>query len=202
MIKTRYLLSTSLLAAMIAAPAGAQEQQESTAIVVTAQRDNATQVINGGEAGVFGPMPAEDLPFSIRTFDETLIYNQQPLTLGEVLDNDPTVRTTYGFGNAAEQFVIRGFALFGDDVGANGLYGIAPRQLIAPELFERVEVLNGATAFINGAAPGGSSLGGSVNLGLKRAGSREVNRVTIGIVGNAHLGGSFDVSRRFGANDQ
>jgi iron complex outermembrane receptor protein len=185
---------------MIAAPAAAQDQQDSDTIIVTAQRDNATQVINGGEAGVFGEMPAEDLPFSIRSFDETLIYNQQPLTLGEVLDNDPTVRTTYGFGNAAEQFVIRGFALFGDDVGVNGLYGIAPRQLIAPELFERVEVLNGSNAFINGAAPGGSGLGGSVNLGLKRASRRDVSRATLGFVGDAHFGASFDVSRRFGEN--
>ena len=142
MIKTRYLLSAAAIATTIAAPVAAQEQTDSATIVVTAQRDNATQIINGGEAGVFGPMPAEDLPFAIRSYDETLIYNQQPLSLGEVLDNDPTVRTTYGFGNAAEQFVIRGFALFGDDIGVNGLYGIAPRQLIAPELFERVEVLN------------------------------------------------------------
>ncbi|WP_296722256.1 TonB-dependent siderophore receptor [Erythrobacter sp.] len=200
MTKTRYLISASLLAAAFAAPAAAQEQEDSATIVVTAQRNNATQVINGGEAGVFGPMPAEDLPFSIRSFDETLIYNQQPLTLGEVLDNDPTIRTTYGFGNAAEQFVIRGFALFGDDIGVNGLYGIAPRQLIAPELFERVEVLNGANAFINGAAPGGSALGGSVNLALKRAGGRDVTRATVGFVGDAHVGASFDVSRRFGAN--
>lgn len=197
----RFLLSSSVLAAACAAPAAAQDQQDNAAIIVTAQRDNATQVINGGDAGVFGPMPAEDLPFAIRTYGETLITNQQPLTLGEVLDNDPTVRTTYGFGNAAEQFVIRGFALFGDDVGVNGLYGIAPRQLIAPELFGRVEVLNGSSAFINGAAPGGSGLGGSVNLALKRAGRRDLTRVTAGFVGDAHLGGSIDVSRRFGAND-
>ncbi|MCX9146549.1 TonB-dependent receptor [Erythrobacter sp. WG] len=198
MIETRYLLAAPCLSAALAMPAAAQDQQDAAAIVVTAQRANATQVINGGEAGVFGPMPAEDLPFSIRSYDETLITNQQPLTLGEVLDNDPTVRTTYGFGNAAEQFVIRGFALFGDDVGVNGLYGIAPRQLIAPELFARVEVLNGSSAFINGAAPGGSGLGGSVNLGLKRAGRQDLTRVTAGFVGDAHVGGSVDVSRRFG----
>lgn len=202
MIKTRYLLSAAAIATTIAAPVAAQEQTDSATIVVTAQRDNATQIINGGEAGVFGPMPAEDLPFAIRSYDETLIYNQQPLSLGEVLDNDPTVRTTYGFGNAAEQFVIRGFALFGDDIGVNGLYGIAPRQLIAPELFERVEVLNGANAFINGAAPGGSGLGGSVNLALKRAGRNDVTRATVGIVGDGHIGGSVDVSRRFGANNE
>lgn len=198
MTKTLLLASAALIVAA-AAPAAAQEAEPGD-VVVTAQRGNATQVLNGGEAGVFGPVSTEDLPFQIRSFDETLVYNQQPLTLGEVLDNDPTVRTTYGFGNASEQFVIRGFALFGDDIGVNGLYGIAPRQLVAPELFERVEVLNGASAFINGAAPGGSGLGGSVNLGLKRAGSRDVTRATLGFVGDAHLGGSFDVSRRFGAN--
>lgn len=192
-------ISTLALAASIAAPALAQD---SDTIVVTAQRENATEVRNGGDAGVFGDKPAEDLPFSIRSFDETLILNQQPLTLGELLDNDPTVRTTYGFGNAAEQFVIRGFALFGDDVGLNGLYGIAPRQLVAPELYDSVQVLNGASAFLNGAAPGGSSLGGSVNLQLKRSGTQPLTRATLGYTSDAHFGGSFDVARRFGANGE
>ncbi|WJY17578.1 TonB-dependent receptor [Alteriqipengyuania flavescens] len=188
------LFACSLSAIALATPAAAQDIDT---IVVTAQRNNATEVVNGGEAGVLGDVPAEDLPFNIRSFDETLIYNQQPLTIGEVLENDPTVRTTYGFGNAAEQFVIRGFSLFGDDIGVNGLYGIAPRQLIAPELFEQVQVLNGSSAFLNGAAPGGSGLGGSVNLLLKRA-EDDSARATATFVGDGHIGGSFDVSRRFG----
>jgi len=194
-MKNAYL-ACSLSAIAIASPAAAQDVDT---IVVTAQRDNATEVLNGGEAGVLGDLPAEDLPFNIRSFDETLIYNQQPLTLGEVLENDPTVRTTYGFGNASEQFVIRGFSLFGDDVGVNGLYGIAPRQLIAPELFGQVQVLNGSSAFLNGAAPGGSGVGGSVNLLLKRA-EDDSARITATFVGDGHIGGSFDVSRRFGQN--
>ena len=188
------LFACSLSAIALTVPAAAQD---ANTIVVTAQRDNATEVVNGGEAGVLGDVAAEDLPFNIRSFDETLIYNQQPLTIGEVLENDPTVRTTYGFGNAAEQFVIRGFSLFGDDVGVNGLYGIAPRQLIAPELFGQVQVLNGSSAFLNGAAPGGSGLGGSVNLLLKRA-EDDSARATATFVGDGHIGGSFDVSRRFG----
>ncbi|GGD57982.1 TonB-dependent siderophore receptor [Erythrobacter arachoides] len=195
----RFAASTLALAAAIAQPAAAQE--EGDAIVVTAQRDNATEVVNGGDAGALGNVAAEDLPFNIRSFDETLIYNQQPLTIGEVLENDPTVRTTYGFGNAAEQFVIRGFSLFGDDVGVNGLYGVAPRQLIAPELFGQVQVLNGASAFLNGAAPGGSGLGGSVNLLLKRA-DEDLTRATATFVGDGHIGGSFDVARRFGAGGE
>ncbi|MCJ2178400.1 TonB-dependent receptor [Novosphingobium album (ex Hu et al. 2023)] len=184
--------------ATITAPAFAEDVKTSQEIVVTAQRENATHVENGGSAGVLGNKPAEDLPFNVRSFDSTLILNQQPKSLGEVLENDPTVRTTYGYGNAAEAFVIRGFELYGDDVGLNGLYGITPRQLIAPELFDQVQVLNGSSAFLNGAAPGGSGLGGSVNLLLKHAGQSDLNRVTLGYTSDSHFGGSFDVSRRFG----
>lgn len=188
--------SSLVIAAVLAAPAAAQEASD--AIVVTAQAENATIVLNRGNAGVLGDKPAEDLPFSVRSYDESLILNQQPQTLGEVLQNDPTIRTTYGFGNAAEQFIVRGFPLFGDDIGLNGLYGIAPRQLVAPELFDSVQVLNGASAFLNGAAPGGSGLGGSVNLQLKRAGDAALNRATVGFTGSSQVGGSFDVARRFG----
>ena len=129
-------LPAFVIATVLAAPAYAQDAERAADVVVTAQAENATEVDNGGSAGVLGDKPAEDLPFSIRSYDETLILNQQPQTLGQVLENDPTIRTTYGFGNASEQFVVRGFPLFGDDVGLNGLYGIAPRQLVAPELFD------------------------------------------------------------------
>lgn len=201
---TRFAFRGSLIALIAAAPLPlwAQEAADSAEIVVTAQAANATVVTNGGSAGVLGDKAAEDLPFSLRAYDETLILNQQPLTLGEVLENDPTIRTSYAFGNAAELFVVRGFPLFGDDVGLNGLYGIAPRQLIAPELFGSVQVLNGSSAFLNGAAPGGSGLGGSVNLLLKRAEDRPVTRATLGWQEGAHFGGSFDVARRFGASGE
>lgn len=201
----RHTLAASALAlaAAAAAPVFAQETSPESAeeIVVTAQRENATEVVNGGDLGALGEKDSIDVPFVVRTFDDSLIANQQPLTLGEVLENDPSVRTTYAFGNAAEQFVIRGFQLFGDDIGMNGLYGITPRQLVAPELYSGVQVLNGASAFLNGAAPGGSGIGGSVNLQLKRATGDPLTRVTANYISSAHLGGSVDVSRRFGSDD-
>lgn len=188
----RLILATVSLAA-IATPALAQDDD----VVIQAQRENASAVTGEGDLGALGTKKAEDVPFVVRSYNEALILNQQPLTLGALLENDPTIRTTYGFGNASEQFVIRGFQLFGDDVGLNGLYGIAPRQLIAPELFESVQVLNGASAFLNGAAPGGSGIGGSVNLQLKRAGG-DLTHATASYIGDQHFGGSFDVARRFG----
>lgn len=195
------LLTTSSIVSIFFCAHAAAAQTTSDDILVTAQRGNETKVFAEGDLGVFGNKKAEDVPFTIRSYNEALILNQQPQTLGQVLENDPTVRTSYGFGNAAEQFIIRGFQLFGDDVGLNGLYGIAPRQLIAPELFENVQVLNGASAFLNGAAPGGSGLGGSVNLQLKRAGQTALNRVTLGYTGDTHFGGSVDLSRRLGAGN-
>lgn len=188
-----------LASALLPTPAIAQEITEPTGeeIIVTAQRDNQTQVRREGQVGILGDKAAEDVPFSIRSYSNALIANQQPQTLGQVLENDPTIRTSYGFGNAAEQFVIRGFTLFGDDVALDGLYGITPRQLVAPELYDSVQVLGGATAFLNGAAPGGSGIGGSINLLPKRA-TRSLTRATVSYVSDGHIGAGFDVARRFG----
>lgn len=195
-MKFRLVLLASVIAPV---PAFAQEASEPAGeeIIVTAQRNNQTQVRREGQVGILGDKAAKDVPFSIRSYSDALIYNQQPQTLGQVLENDPTIRTSYGFGNASEQFVIRGFTLFGDDVALDGLYGITPRQLVAPELYDSVQVLGGATAFLNGAAPGGSGIGGSINLLPKRAG-RDLTRATVGYLSDGHVGASFDVARRFG----
>lgn len=203
MVAYRNIMGASALvvAFITAAPVLAQETGEDESIVVTAQRNNQTKVTGGGNVGVFGTKAAEDIPFNIRSYNEALILNQQPDTLGEVLENDPTVRTALGFGIAGEVFVIRGFDLSSDDVGFDGLYGITPRQLVAPELFSSVQVINGASAFLNGAAPGGSGIGGSVNL-IPKAAERDVIRGTLGYTSAQHFSGAVDVARRFGANDE
>ena len=199
--RARLLLATAIALALPALPAAAQEEDDST-IIVTAQRANQSGVEQAGSVGVLGDKEAADVPFSIRSYNEALILNQQPQTLGQVLENDPTIRTTTGFGIAGELFVIRGFALAGDDVGYDGLYGIMPRQLAAPELYQSVQVLNGASAFLNGAAPGGTGLGGGVNLIPKRAGAADLTRVTAGFTGPEHIGGSFDIARRMGSGGE
>ena len=101
----------AIAAIAAATPAMAQEDAGADEILVTAQRNNQTKVTSGGNVGVFGTKAAEDIPFNIRSYNEALILNQQPDSLGEVLENDPTVRTALGFGIAGEVFVIRGFDL-------------------------------------------------------------------------------------------
>lgn len=199
--RTALGLTAASAALVSAAPAVAQDDAGGDEILVTAQRNNQTKVTGGGNVGVFGTKAAEDIPFNIRSYNEALILNQQPDSLGEVLENDPTIRTALGFGIAGEVFVIRGFDLSSDDVGYDGLYGITPRQIVAPELVSSVQVINGASAFLNGAAPGGSGIGGSVNLLPKKA-ERDVIRGTLGYTSASHFSGAVDVARRFGANGQ
>lgn len=188
----------ALAAALAATPAFAQEAAENEDVVIVAQRDNQTQVSRNGSLGALGDKDAMDTPFAVKSYNEALILNQQPLTLGAVLENDPSVRTTLGFGNMSEQFVVRGFNLFGEDIAIDGLFGVTPRQLVSPELYDQIQILNGASAFLFGAAPGGSALGGTVNLTPKRAKERDTSRLTVNYLSDKHFGGAFDFGRRFG----
>jgi outer membrane receptor protein involved in Fe transport len=56
--------------------------------------------------------------------------------------------------NFQELYVVRGFPVYSDDVAYDGLYGLLPRQYVAAEFLERLEVFRGANTFLNGAAPG------------------------------------------------
>ena len=156
------------------------------------------QVARGGRAGILGTQDNMDTPFAITAFTNELIQNQQARSVGDVLQNDPSIRVARGFGNFQEAYFIRGFLLSSDYVGYNGLYSLLPRQYISSELFERVEVLHGASAFLTGATPGGDGVGGVVNLLPKRAGNEPLSQVTLGTASGSQLYAAADVSRRFG----
>ena len=156
------------------------------------------QVARGGRAGILGTKDNLDTPFSITSYTNELIQDRQARGIGDVLQNDPTVRVARGFGNFQESYFIRGFILSSDDIAYNGLYGLLPRQYISTELIERVEVLRGASAFLNGANPGGGGIGGAINLLPKRASNEALTRVTAGISSGSQFSLSTDISRRFG----
>jgi len=104
------------------------------------------QVVRGGRVGILGTQDTMSTPFSLTAHTNELIQDRQAKSVGEVLQNDPGVRLARGFGNFQESC----FILRSDDVAYYGLYSLLPRQYIATELFERVEVLRGASAFLNG----------------------------------------------------
>lgn len=111
------------------------------------------QVARSARLGLLGNQSVEDVPFSVTSYTAQTIRDQQAQTVGDVLLNDASVRQSSGFGNFSQVFVIRGLPLNGDDIAYNGLYGVLPRQIIATEALERVELFKGPNAFINGVTP-------------------------------------------------
>lgn len=159
------------------------------------------QVARGGRLGLLGNTDRMDSPVSSTAYTQSLMQDQQTRSVGDVLLNDPTVRVTRGFGNYQEMYIVRGFPLYSDDMAYNGLYGLLPRQYVATELLERVEVMRGATALLNGAAPGGSGLGGSINLLPKRAPNEALTQVTAGVESGGNVYIATDIARRFGPDN-
>jgi iron complex outermembrane receptor protein len=219
MNRSRFPLTPLALGALLAAGhAGAQTAdpavpaQPMQTVVVTASADASAQglprdyaggqVARGGRLGLLGNVDMMDTPFNASNYTQALIQDQQARSVADVVQNDPSVRVARGFGNYQELYVIRGFAVNSDDLAYNGLYGLLPRQFVASELLERVEVFRGANSFINGAAPGGGGIGGMINLVPKRAPNAPLNRATLGVEGNGQLYGAVDVARRFGPEDR
>jgi iron complex outermembrane receptor protein len=220
--RTPFQLSPFALAALALVSASAHAQTSVTApaadlatpmqtVVISASADASLdglpkayaggQVARGGRLGLLGNMDVMDTPFNSTNYTQALIQDQQARSVADVLQNDPSVRVARGFGNYQELYVIRGFAVNSDDLAYNGLYGLLPRQFVASELLERVEVLRGANSFINGAAPGGGGIGGTINLLPKRAANTPLTELTVGVETGGQGYVALDVGRRFGPND-
>ncbi|HBO13621.1 MAG TPA: TonB-dependent siderophore receptor [Halieaceae bacterium] len=199
------LLSLNILPASLAVAQGDSPVLEEVLVTASGSQVELTpayaggQVARGWRAGLLGNLDYLEAPFSATAYTEALIHGQQAESVGDVLENDPMVRTAKGFGNFQEVYIVRGFPVYSDDLTLNGLYGVLPRQFVAAELLERVEVFRGANAFLNGAAPGGSAVGGTVNLVPKRAPEDGIRRVTLGFTGEDQLDAALDLGQRFGA---
>lgn len=160
------------------------------------------QVSTGGRMGFLGDKDFMETPFSTITYTEKFIEDQQARDISDVISkSDPTVFTTGIPGESNESYSIRGLASNVGDVTINGLAGMAAYYRNSPEMFERVEVLKGPSALLNGMPPKGSA-GGAVNLVTKRAGDEPLARLTTTYLSNAQFGGHVDLGRRFGDNKQ
>jgi len=201
-------LSLAVVLATIAPMAQSQttSQDKSTELattVVSASADASAdglpapyaggQVASAARIGILGNTDYMETPFVVTSYTEMLIEDQQAASIGEVLINDPAVRVARGFGNFQQVYLVRGLPIFSDDISYNGLFGLLPRQYLGTEFVERVEVLRGANAFLYGAAPGGSGLGGAINVVPKRAPNQPLNQVTAGVRsgGQTYVAGDF-----------
>lgn len=155
------------------------------------------QVARGARIGLLGNRDNMETPFSVTAYTAKAIANKNAKTIGDLVRGDPSVRTYRGFGNFAEAFTVRGFPLFGDDLGFNSLYGILPRQSVDTAMLERVEVFRGANAFLNGVATGNSGIGGNINLVPKRAQAEPTRAISVGVEEGSLFDEHVDIGQRF-----
>ncbi|MEX3777288.1 TonB-dependent siderophore receptor [Pseudomonas sp. MYb118] len=180
------------------APASVALELDDTRVNALHDDTYGGQVATFAQVGMLGNQPLQDLPFNVTSYTARIIADQQARTVGEVLLNDASVRQSLGFGNFSQVFMIRGLPLVSDDISYNGLYGILPRQIVATEALERVDLFKGPNAFVNGVTPTGSGIGGGVNLQPKRAEDLPTRSVTLDYSADGQVGGHLDLGRRFG----
>lgn len=159
------------------------------------------QVAKGGSMGLLGNKGFMDTPFNQTNYTSKTIEDIQARSLSDVLIVDPSVRLSSARTNINEDFSIRGFAVTNSDVAINGMFGLAPFFRTPVESAERVEVLKGPSALLNGIPPSGN-VGGNINLIPKRAGNDPLTRVTASYLSDSVFGGHVDIGRRFGENKE
>lgn len=157
------------------------------------------QVARGGRVGMLGNLDVMETPFNLTSYTSELIENQQARSVGDVLANDPSVRSATTAGAPGEYLLIRGFPAIEDSTFFNGLAGMAPNNRSSTEMVERAEVLKGPSAAISGMVPDGS-IGGTVMLVPKRATDEPLTRIGLDYATRSQFGTRVDLGRRFGEN--
>ena len=160
------------------------------------------QVASGGRMGMLGNKDFMETPFNSISYTDDYVQNLQADQLSRVIAlTDPSVFNNGATGMLTDSFTLRGFSLSTSDVAYGGMYGLIPYYRVTPELAERIEVLKGPSALLNGMPPGGS-VGGTVNLVPKHAGDVPLTRLTTTYASDSQFGVHADVGRRFGANKE
>lgn len=156
------------------------------------------QVSQGAGVGLLGNRNYLETPYSVTGYTEKAVRDAQSTSVAELLTTaDASVRASIDSSNRYDALTIRGFRVDNDEIAVNGLYGLVPAYRISPDPVERIEILKGPGAMLNGMLPWGS-VGGSVNLATKRADDKPLSRVTAEYLSDSVFGGHADVGRRFG----
>lgn len=155
------------------------------------------QVATGTRVGFFGNQSSANVPISATGYTNKLIADQQAKSLSELVANEPSIRPAFNSAASSENFVFRGFYYAPTDVMVDGIAGILDGNRLPIELYDRIEILKGPAAFLNGASPTGSIVG-SINAVPKFATDAPINAVSANYWSDQNFGLTADVGRRFG----
>ncbi|WP_229729002.1 TonB-dependent receptor [Oxalicibacterium flavum] len=148
--------------------------------------------------GALGSMALVDVPFSVSVVPQELIQNIQAQSTDDIYRINPYTRTMTAQGTGWSPVVnMRGFTT--SDTAEDGLRRPYNHAAVVEDK-ERVEVLNGLSGFLYGAA----APAGMINYVYKRPTVERLNRITVGNYGGSQyyvhgdFGGRFDEAGRIG----
>ncbi|MEM5429859.1 TonB-dependent receptor [Cupriavidus oxalaticus] len=150
--------------------------------------------------GLLGNTDVMDAPVSTVGYTAQAIQDQQARTVGDMIESDASVRSVSKPGGILDAYTIRGFPFSNGNFGEiafDGMYGVASNYRVSTGYVERIELIKGPAAVLTGMAPGGS-VGGGINIVPKRATGMDATQIGAGYASAAQIGGSVDLSRRFG----
>lgn len=159
------------------------------------------QVAKGARVGILGNLDIFSTPFSITAYTDELLRNQQARAISDVVINDPSIQLGLPRYGLQDQFVIRGFRTFQQDILFDGIGGVVDQRRPAIDNVERVEILKGPSALLYNTTVNGV-FSGIINYAPKRAPDEDLNRVSVSFVSREEIGASADLARRFGPDNQ
>ena len=152
--------------------------------------------------GILGERELQDTPYSITVISEELIENLNAKDMDQIFKMNPTTQETARISSDATDgawVTIRGFQVTNavvDGIPYPSRVGGVPLM----QGIERVEIINGASAFMYG----GGRVGGAVNYITKKPTLEDLRVVRVGsyggrsYFGHVDLGGQFDENGVFG----
>lgn len=126
------------------------------------------QVAKGARVGILGNLDTFSTPFSITAYTDTLLRDQQARSIADVVINDPSIQLGLPRSGLQDQFVIRGFRTFQQDILFDGVGGVVDTRRPALDNVERVEILKGPSALLYNTTVNGN-FSGVINYVPKRA---------------------------------
>lgn len=201
-IQTKLLLALTGGAMLILSPLVVAKTDSELVVKGKTTTNNtyaAGQLAADSRTGLLGNKNFMDTPFNTVSYTEKFISNRQAQDIGAVIGaTDPSVYVP-NKRTLQESFFIRGFSV--TEVTFNGLEGMAPYFRGSTEMAERIEVLKGPSALLNG-MPRNGAVGGNINIVPKRAWDKPLERLTATYESKGLAGIHADVGRRFGEANQ
>ena len=154
--RARRLLSTALLAALPAA-ATAQEAEPATLPAVEVKAEAAQPyIVKETGAATRLPLSLRETPQSVTVFTRQRLEDQNLQSMRDVLDNTSGIYS-YAYDTERVVFTARGFVvdnLLYDNIPASTVFSTGSiDETIDTAMYERIEIVRGATGLLSGAGP-------------------------------------------------